>query len=233
MTLPQRVSLTASLLALVTIFSSYFIAASHGSVEWCFTFFQGCTSITETGIFYPEAYVLRAGLISAGVFMVVWWFCMRAWLRELRADRWSKWLRSLFVSSIFASVMMIISITLMGPHMGDREATKGLWILHTLTAVIFFMTTTINQIITSWWLKNSMKAHEIELSTLPIKMVINVFQVLFLTFGAVSLVIDFSLKTVNIIEWWLALLVSLYFLTSYWDWKSFRLTRHEERYISK
>ena len=227
MTLPQRISLVAGILSLVTIFTTYFIAASHGSVEWCITFIQGCTSITETGIYFPEVYVLRGGLISAGVFMVVWWFCMRAWLRELRAERWSGWLRTLFMSSIFASVMMIISITLMGPNMGDREATRDLWIWHTITAVIFFMVTTINQVLTSLWLKNSMKAHEIMLSTLGFKLLINVFQVAFLIFGAISLLVDFNLHTVNIIEWWLALLVSLYFLSSYWDWKEFRLTRQE------
>ena len=227
MTLPQRVSLTAGLLSLLTIFSTYLIAASHDSVAWCITFLQGCTSITETGIFFPEAYVLRAGLISSGVFMVIWWYCMRAYLRELRPDRWSWWLKSLFTSSVFASIMMIISITLLGPDMGDPLATKELWIWHTITAVIFFITTTINQVLTSWWLKHSIKAEETELVTLKFKILINILQVLFLIGGAISLVVDFSLTTVNIIEWWLALLVCMYFLTSYWDWKDFRLTRHE------
>ncbi len=39
---------------------------------------------------------------------------------------------------------------------------------------------------------------------------------------ATFLVLEFSGGSdliINAIEWWLALLIALYFLTGYWDWK--------------
>lgn len=227
MTLPQRISVSSAILSLVTMVVCYIIAVNYGSVPMCIPWLQGCAAITETGINYPEAYFFRAGFISGAVLIIVWWYCMRAYLREIREERWSRWLRVLFQSSILASIMLIVSVTVLGPYMDDSRATKGLWQLHTITAVLFFLLITINQIAVTRWLSISITEDDKNFVTLKIKKVINVFQVILLLWLFSSLVSELSREATNIIEWWIATLSALYILTSYWDWKEFRLAREE------
>ena len=227
MTLPQRISLTSAILAVVTIIVCYLIAVEYGSVPACIPLFAGCAPITATGVTYPEAYFFRGGLISAAVFIIVWWYCMRAYLKIVREQQLGFWLKMLFSSSVLASVLLIISVLVLGPHMSDSKATKGLWQLHTITAVLFFLITTINQIGVTWWLKRSVTEGHGAYSTLKLKQAINVLQILFLAWLFTNFISELSREAVNIIEWWLALLSSIYFLSGYWDWKEFRLARDE------
>lgn len=228
MTLPQRISVSSAILSLATMIVCYVIAVIFGSVPACIPWFQGCAPITATGVTYPEAYFFRAGFISAAVLIIVWWYCMRAYLREIRAERWNIWLRVVFQTGILASILLIVSVTVLGPHMEDSKATKGLWQLHTITAVLFFLLTTINQIAVTWWLSISLTEDHKEFTTLKIKKIINVFQVLFLLWLFTNFISELSREATNIIEWWIATLSLFYILTSYWDWKEFKLAREEE-----
>jgi len=211
----------------VTMTLCYIIALDNGSVPSCMPLIEGCAAITATGVSYPEAYYFRAGYISTSVLVIIWWYCMRAYLREIRIDRWSRWLKVLFLSSIVASLLLIVSVSILGPHMEDSKATKVLWQIHTITAVLFFLITTINQIAVTWWLSRSVKEEHAEFITLNVKKVINVMQLVLLAWLFSTFVSELSREATNIIEWWLATLASLYYLTSYWDWKEFRLVRHE------
>lgn len=227
MTLPQRISVSSSFLALITMVVCYLIAVTYGSVPACIPWLQGCAAITATGVTYPEAYFFRAGFISSAVLIIVWWYCMRAYLREIRAERWSGWLRVLFQSAILASVLLIISVAVLGPHMEDSKATKSLWQLHTITAVLFFLLTTINQIAVTWWLSISLTHDHKEFTTLRLKKMINLLQIIFLLWLFSNFISELSREATNIIEWWIATLSALYMLTSYWDWKEFKLGRGE------
>ncbi len=227
MTLPQRISISSAFISLITMGLCYAIALSHGSVPTCIPWLEGCAPITEAGISYPEAYYFRAGFISTGVLMIIWWYCMRAYLSEIRAKPSSYSLKLVFRSSVLASLLLIISVTVLGPHMEDSKVTKGLWQLHTITAVLFFLLTTINQIAVTWWLNKSIKKYHQGFATLRVKKVINVLQVIFLIWLFSNFISELSREATNIIEWWLAILSALYFLTGYWDWKEFRLSRDE------
>ena len=227
MTLPQRISISSALISLVTMGLCYAIAASYGSVPVCVPWLEGCAPITDTGVSYPEAYYFRAGFISTGVLTIMWWYCMRAYLREIRAQPTGRWLKVVFRSSVLASLMLIISVTVLGPHMEDTKITKGLWKIHNITAVLFFLLTTINQIAVTWWLAISINPDHKSFATLRVKKVINLLQVLFLCWLFSNFISELSREATNIIEWWLAILSALYLLTSYWDWKDFRLIRDE------
>jgi hypothetical protein len=63
--------------------------------------------------------------------------------------------------------------------------------------------------------------------TLKIKKVINVVQVILLLWLFSNFITELSREATNIIEWWIATLSALYMLTSYWDWKEFKLAREE------
>ncbi len=227
MNLPQRISISSALISLVTMGLCYAIALNSGSVPTCIPWLEGCAPITDTGISYPEAYYFRAGFISSGVLMIIWWYCMRAYLYEVRDGPSNYWLKLIFKSSILASLFLVISVTVMGPHMENSKVTKDLWQLHTITAVLFFLLTTINQIAVTWWLNKSIKEHHHGFATLRAKKVINALQVIFLLWLFSHFISELSREATNIIEWWLAILSALYLLTGYWDWKDFRLIRHE------
>lgn len=227
MTLSQRISISSAFISLITMGLCYAIALNYGSVPVCIPWLEGCAPITATGISYPEAYYFRAGFISSGVLMIIWWYCMRAYLYEMRDEASNYWLKLVFKSSILASILLVISVTVLGPHMENSKVTKGLWQLHTITAVLFFLLTTINQIAVTWWLNKSIKKSDHGYATLRVKKVINLLQVVFLIWLFSNFISELSREATNIIEWWLAILSALYLLTGYWDWKDFKLVRNE------
>lgn len=227
-TLPQLIALSAALLSLITITMTFTIWSLRPGVESCIPFFTGCTSITNTGLRLPEAFIFRAGMISCGVVMVIWWFSMQRFLVHYKENYWGFWLRSMFLVSMLVSALIIISVTVMGPEMND---SKFLVQLHTTTAVLFFLFTTINQSVLTWWLTRSVKNHNLILKTLTAKRIINAAQILCLTILIIDQfdwAPDFGNHLTNAIEWWLALLSSLYFLTAYWDWDDFGLIEQED-----
>ena len=231
MTLPQRIALSASTLAMFTIGLCYLLAVTAGHVPSCIPFIHGCTAITSTSVLYPEGYFFRAGLISAAVLICLWWYCMRSFLRGLFQEgaqgRWNIWLKTLFITSILASILLIISIAVMGPEMDDSKSHKLEWQIHAVCAVLFFLITTINQVLVTRALQLGMQGAGHRLPSLRIKQLINLLQVFFLVWLFSTLVAELSRESVNIIEWWLALLSSLYILSSYWDWQDYRLVNED------
>lgn len=79
-------AIAAAVLPFVTFNGSYLIAASLEHVPMCFTYLDGCTSVSSTGRQSPEMFFFKPGvLILAAVLAVHWHRC--AWFLGGRDDR--------------------------------------------------------------------------------------------------------------------------------------------------
>lgn len=75
MILTRSIALLSFLVSQVTIAISYYIALQydHPKVESCNPFFDGCLNITDAGIYSPEGFIFRGGMIAACAFFIMWW----------------------------------------------------------------------------------------------------------------------------------------------------------------
>ncbi|MDK2776912.1 MAG: hypothetical protein KYX62_04555 [Pseudomonadota bacterium] len=230
MTLPQRIALVALVLPIISIASSYFMSANAGHVDWCLPYIDGCTTITATGIFYPAAYVFRAGLISSAVVFIIWWYCVRAWLESVGHPQHHPWIHRIVTFAIIASMLLVASIAVLGEHMEPPSEHRFLWRFHTTTAGLFFLITALCQIMMTWRMRQLQDDLGIKFSRIASKQILAALQLLLL--AAFMLILIFDLKSdgvEEIFEWWLATFSCLYFYTTYHDWRDFRLTRREQQ----
>ena len=75
----------AAVLPLLTITTTYIIAASVEHVASCVPYLSGCTSVSSTGRMAPESLVFRAGLVPAAVVLILFWHRCAMFL-ELNGD---------------------------------------------------------------------------------------------------------------------------------------------------
>jgi len=226
-TLPQLIALFAGLLSIFTIGLTFAIWATQVDPDkLCVPFISGCTSITNTGLNEPQTFLFRGGMISCGMVILLWWFVMQRFLLQYKRQYWGFWLKSMFWGSSFASVCVIVSVAVMGPTMED---SKTLVQVHTASAVLFFLITTVNQSVLTWWLKKSVEDHDLELKTLTVKQIINIGQVICLAIIFThTLIYPLGHHLTNTIEWWIALLSCVYFLSALWDWDDFKLIEEDQ-----
>lgn len=226
MTLPQRTALLAFLLTVTGIAISYYLTARDGHEPWCIPHIDGCATITSTGVYYPAAYVFRAFLISASIVFVLWWYCARGWLESVASVGKLHRIRWMVNISIFASLLLVASIAVLGESIlpsGDHRLT---WRFHSVTAVFFFLTTSICQILMTHRMYQLKSQLGVSFGGLAFKAVLAISQLLLLlVFLIRQLGGQSSPELIAIVEWWLATLSSLFLLTGYWDWKEFKLTK--------
>jgi len=228
-TVPQRVCLVAAVLPLLTFAVSYLLSAAGGHVDWCNPYIDGCTTITATGIYYPGAYVLRGGIVSSAVVFVLWWYCTHIWLKDVKDPDPGWGIKLLIWVASLASLTLVASMVILGENMVPSSDHRGLWNFHSITAVVFFVFTSVCQIIMTlymWRHRDVLSTTGFRIST---KMLLAVIQALILAVLIVALILGKETDwLINTSEWWIATLCSLFYLTSYSDWKAFRLMRLEQ-----
>ena len=219
MTLPQRIARTSFWLSHGTFWLTLLLGMYLGTTDICVPYLTGCTSITATGIPDPQAYIFRGGLISACVLFAVWWYCMQAWLFEIAPQRPIWTVRYMVSAGIISSVCLIIATAVLRP---DKDALP--WTVHTVFAALFFLISLAVQTRVTYWLKYLQKRGVDIGSSLRQKFILVYAQWFFLLVMVVLQLTDAGDAWKNIVEWWMALLIGIYYLSSAQDWRYFRLT---------
>lgn len=75
--------LVCALLFLLAIHASFLLSASAGHVPWCLPYGIDCVSISSTGRQLPAKLVFKPLLTVAATGLLLYWWLMRQWLREL------------------------------------------------------------------------------------------------------------------------------------------------------
>lgn len=227
MTLPQRLALLASLLPMVGISISFGLTAVSDPAARCIPWIDGCTTITATGVCYPAAYYLRGFLIATAIACLVWWYCASIWL-QTRAQPLKRWMYTLIILSMIGSLMLVASIAVLGEHMLPPSEHRFLWRFHTLTAGLFFLLTSLCQMLMTFYCWRYRHKLDISSQRLWLKTLLALGQLGSLIAFYVLSQTDMDHGAVEAIgEWWLATFCCLYFITGYRDWRDFRLTQPE------
>lgn len=219
MSLPQALALSCFLLSHLTFWITLVMGFNAGQ-EVCIPYLSGCSSITATGIPDPQAFVFRGGLISASMLFVLWWYAMQSWLLQLAPQRPIWTVKYMVSAGVVSSVCLIVATAVLRP-----EVKQLPWAIHTIGAALFFLISVAVQTRVTFWLCH-LQRRGIEVGpSLRLKLALIYGQWLLVAVMIVLQLADSSNEAKNIVEWWMALLIGLYYLSSFPDWKNFHLIR--------
>jgi len=219
MTMPQRIAHTSFWLSHGTFWFTLVLGMYLGTTDVCVPYFTGCTSITATGIPDPQAFFFRGGMIAACVLFAVWWYCMQSWLFAIAPERPIWTVRYMVTAGIISSLCLIIATAVLRPDKGNLP-----WAVHTVCAALFFLISLAVQTRVTYWLKH-LQQRGIDIGgSLKQKFALVYAQWFFLVVMILLQVLETPDDYKNVVEWWMALLIGLYYLSSAQDWKNFRLT---------
>ncbi len=215
MTLKSLLALTCFILSQGTIAISYLVSLQymHEKVESCNPFIQGCLNITDAGIYSPEGFIFRGGMIAACAFFIMWWAVSFQHINTL-LNRTSKLNISSTALGIIGAICLIVATAVLIP---PRSVIN--WDLHTAGAILFFLISFVAQALHCFICYRAEIRHLFLSKSLKAKLINVIIQGLMIATALTLKWLDTGGDIGNAIEWWLALLIALYFLASFWDWQ--------------
>lgn len=201
----------------LTILVSYLIAAhlQHPMVLSCNPFIDGCLNITDAGIYDPEGFIFRGGMITACVLFIIWWLLNHQWFSEQGVSPTLN--KILTTTGVVGSFSLIVSTVTLYP---PRTAID--WDLHVPAAILFFLITFIAQAAHLMLYKTQFTGKQPTYG-LRLKWISVVLQGLLIAIALGLKALDTGENIGNAIEWWLALLVAMYYLSTHWSWRSAKI----------
>ena len=137
-------AIAAAVLPFVTFNGSYLIAASLQHVPTCFTYFDGCTSVSSTGRQSPEMWFFKPGVLALAMVLALHWHRCAGFLGTtgLSASR-AAILRTIAFISALALTIYAITLGMPDEQFGKlrRIGTNGFafssWILQIVFVVLY------------------------------------------------------------------------------------------------
>ena len=215
MILTRSIALLSFLVSQVTIAISYYVALQydHPKVESCNPFFGGCLNITDAGIYSPEGFIFRGGMIAACAFFIMWWIA--SFERISIVVNKITILNSLStLAGIVGAICLIVATAVLIP---PRDVIN--WDLHVAGAVLFFLVTFFAQLLHCSMYHFSNIKETLSKASWITKVTTVLTQGIMILIVLNKDSIPHGEEVGNAIEWWLALLIAIYFLTGFWDWK--------------
>ncbi|WP_419812163.1 hypothetical protein [Bacterioplanoides sp.] len=215
MSFGQVTALLSFILSMGTIAVTYWIGTTQGTAELCNPFIDGCTDITHTGMKGDGGFIFRGGMIAATVFFMIWWQLMRSWLQPYSGKVALNFMQ--FFGTL-AAVGLLVGTAVLLP---EKDATR--WGVHVRGANLFFqgmlIALTINFVLIVKARKQGLSVPSFRCKTA----LMAILWFMFIAFAGVTVGIEMS-HGKRIIEWWATLFIGCYFLTSFWDWKSVKIS---------
>ncbi len=210
-------ALIAGLLPIISVNVTYLIAAFFEQVSWCMPYLEGCTSISKTGRSGPSSYVFRATIIPWGIFLMIYWKLAYEWLLAI-GDKKTLINQAILFLGIIAAIFLIIYATVLG---SEGQIYRS---LRRYGVIIFFAFTYLAQLLMVSRIHYLINRLHLPHYIYSLKLGLCIMQ---LIIGLISLPIrafyggdDFNTYIENIIEWNFALMMSLYFIVTYFAWEA-------------
>jgi hypothetical protein len=219
MSFGQFIALFSFVMSAGIIGLTYWVGVAQETVNICVPFITGCTDITYTGLMGDAGFIFRGGLVSGCVFILIWWHCMRVWLKpsiQTKASRINLNLMTFF--GMLATVGLIWGTAVLAP---TKE--QVLWGPHIRGANTFFEGILLALSFNYYLIFKGYKKGLLDVPSFKFKTILFVLIWLVLIAFIANSVSEHMSKGTKIAEWWATLLICLYFLTSYWDWKKIQL----------
>lgn len=135
-----QLALAAALLPFVTFNTTYLLAAALEHVPRCFTYFEGCTSVSSTGRQWPETVLFKAGVLTLAVVLAVHWHRAAGYLQAAGlSTRAAGALRVIAFISAVALTIYAITLGLPDEQFGTlrRIGTHGFAFSSWVTQILF------------------------------------------------------------------------------------------------
>ena len=147
---------------------------------------------------------------------------MKSWLIQLTPEKPILTVRWMVAIGIFSSVCLIVATAVLRPEKGELP-----WKVHTIGAALFFLVSLLVQTRVTLYLRQLARKGVDIGTSLPLKTKLIIAQWGFLFVMVVLQLMDTSDDPKNVVEWWMALLIGLFYLSSAQDWRYFKLTDTE------
>lgn len=219
MSFGQFIALASFIFSAGVIGVTYWVGVAQETVEICNPFLVGCTDITHTGLAGHAGFIFRGGLVSGCVFILVWWHCMRVWLQpsiQTKASRINLNLMTFF--GMLAAVGLIVGTAVLAP-----TEEQVLWFPHVRGANIFFQGILLALSFNYYLVWRGRKDGILDVPSFKFKTILMVLIWIVLVAFVANSVGEHMKRGTKIAEWWATLLICVYFLSSYWDWKKLKL----------
>ncbi|MDH5765526.1 MAG: hypothetical protein OEZ38_05865 [Gammaproteobacteria bacterium] len=217
---PRTLALLVCLLPPVAANLAYIISASAGHVPWCIPYIDGCTSISRAARHGHALFVFRALMMFYAVLLLWYWWTVKHWLIQLdhntiNAARLIYWL------GVIGALFLVIYIDYLGSS-GDVYR-----FLRRYGVIMYFSLTPLAHLL----MLKQLKRLSLTRTEVVTGKKVQTYQLLIITLivllGIVHVIINYaglkSDQTQNIIEWNYALLMTLFFASSYFMWKNLKL----------
>ena len=211
------IPLITGLLPIIAIHTSLFVAINTGSIPACIPYIDGCTSISATGRYEPASFIFKPAMLSEWLIMVVYWLFNAAWLRSLADDTNGRIGRWMVVSGITGALALVLYVTFLGAQVPFYEFMRRFGVY------LYFLFSVIAQIMLAWNTLVIAKRRELP----SVQRIARWQMFLALTpfaLGALNLILKVTLENPdppeNVIEWIFALLMHVYFLLTWFNWRA-------------
>ncbi|MDH3442146.1 MAG: hypothetical protein OEM63_15405 [Gammaproteobacteria bacterium] len=214
----RMLPLITGLLPIVAIHLSLVVAIDAGSIPYCIPYFEGCASISAAGRYEPAIFIFKPAMMSEWTIMVFYWLFNVAWLRSIakEADRDPKTGRWIGILGVAGALALIVYVTFLGTQAPFYEFMRRfgvyLYFLFSVIAQIMLArhTISLSRALGLAGLERIGKA-QMTLALIPFFL------------GALNLVLKSTLAdpdpAENVIEWFFALLMHVYFVLTYYAWR--------------
>lgn len=221
-----NVAIFSGALPIISVFSAYYIAASHAHVPDCMPLFEGCTSISSTGRASPESLFFRATMIPSAMFMMLYWYLMKRWLEKIFNDKHLQFQIIIllgFISSVFL-IVYTIALGFIDPVYGLQRR---------IGVTLFFACALISQLMVSDQIYKAVKAGRLSLPYgLHYWLVVICVLMLLIGLSSIPVSIYFPHTSLldNIIEWSYAVVMYSFYIVTGFIWRAtdYRLDFHVE-----
>lgn len=99
----------AAVLPVLTTHVSFLVSAGQGHIDWCFPYWEGCSSISRAGRHGLAYFLFKGGMIPACVLLAIFWQLNRVWLTSMDCSRGRAigWLGTLASLSLLAYTLTL------------------------------------------------------------------------------------------------------------------------------
>lgn len=198
------------LLPILGVTASAWIAMEQGLVPACNPFFEGCTSISATGRYFPASLAFRASLLPASALTVIFWLVSWRWLRSLEAPG-RIGVHVIPVTGVLAGLFLVVYVSFLGTDTETYGFLRRFGVIH------YFSMTLLSQLLTT------RAVYHLPGPPLGPRRIMLALSGAMLALGLASVLIDLAswdTNTVeNIMEWNGALLMMFFFPTVAWAWQ--------------
>ena len=126
---PAALPLAVAILLFVAVHACYLVSASHGHVEWCFPYLEGCTTISKAARVEPEVFIYRVMVTASAVLMIPFWRITGTFHDLLGDAERSAARRAFVVLGVLAAVLLAVNAGIIGSDIDWVRRLRRLCVL--------------------------------------------------------------------------------------------------------